>query len=156
MTPMDGAHPSRAAGYAILAVIGAGLLIGLTRIGRSDVRFCREVLEGLVNGRPAVHRRIDWGRLQAAGVDVGTTYSALPNAKERVQYEQAFIANFARGFAQAQGRVSDFHDWRVAAREPGGVVVAADFKDSGRSLLFLVGTQGARKLAALEWKTAAN
>ena len=133
----------------ILAVL-AWLLIG--RVWKSDVAFCREVFEGLVNGNPSVASHIDWAHLQATGVNVGATYASLPASQDQWRYERTFIQKFAEGFRQAGGQLAAFRHWRVHAREDDRVVIAADDETKQKTLLLTVSATRPKKLEAMQWQ----
>ena len=115
-----------------------------------DIRFCRRVLGQLVNGNPSVSRVIDWAHLQALDVNVGATYAALPNQQEQLNYERAFVRNFAVGFRKSGGQLSAFTHWRA---EPDGTV-SADYPAKHKTLVFRLTGSGRHQVDGIAWKTS--
>ena len=130
---------------ALIIMIAAGAM-GVYLFSDHDVRLCRQVLAQLVNGNLAVGRAIDWAHLQALDVDVGAAYAALPNRPEQLNYERAFIRNFAEGFRKSGGRLGAFTHWRA---EPDGTV-SADYSAKQKTLVFRL--SGRRQVDGITWK----
>jgi hypothetical protein len=105
-----------------------------------------------VSGRQSVQSRIDWERLKALEVDVGATYAALPDEKEREAYRQAFIERFSRGFGSTGAGLKDFAGWRVQERAEDRTVVAADYPKKRKVLLFELSALGGRKVTGIRWQ----
>ena len=139
-------------GSIALAILAAVVLVVIARIVQSDVAFCREVFRGLVEGKPSVQRRIDWEHLSALNVNVGATYTRLPNDQERADYRRTFIEHFSKGFRQVGGTTAGFRHWRVLARKDQKVVVAADYEAKQKTLLMSVPASGTRKLETIQWQ----
>lgn len=138
-------------GSAVL-VLAIGAVAVFAMRGGSDVEVCRRVFQGLAEGRPGVHRRIDWERLKALDVDVGATYAALPDNQERARYRQAFIERFAAGFQGTGGRPEAFVGWRAQGRtDDGRVVVAADYEGKHKTLLLGVSGGWRKKVVSIQW-----
>ena len=139
--------------YAIIAALVLMPLALLLWGAKSDVKFCQHVFRGLVQGQMAVQRHIDWSRLKALEADVSAVYLKIPREQERSQFRAVFIVGFSKGFAQVEGKAHAFQHWRVVERKPERVVVAADYVDKGKTLLFTVSTSRPRKLIGLQWKS---
>lgn len=140
-------------GSIALVLIAAAAVLLVMRRGAGDVAFCRTVLTGLVNGKPSVvAQRLDWEHLNALGLDVGATYTSLPNDAERKQYRQAFVRSVSSEFKRVGGTAKGFSRWRLHGREPGRVVVAADFPAKGKTLLMTLPASGTKKVQALQWQ----
>ena len=139
-----------------IVVIIAALLTGLffyLNIKNQDINFSRRVFAGLIKGRHSVQKLIDWENLQAVGVDVGQTYSALPNGKERADYQRAFVERFSLGFRQVGGDFKSFTNWRLYDNAPEVAIVAADYKDN-KTILFTLSKYERKKLTAIQWEDA--
>ena len=139
------------AGSIALALIVAAGVVFVLRARASELRVCRDVLRGLIDGSPSIGRSIDWEHLRALGVDVGATYRQLPNERERAGYRQAFIEQFANGFRRASGVADGFRAWRVQRRADAAVVVAADYEAKHRTLLMSVSSARSQKVEKMEW-----
>jgi len=100
----------------VILALAAWLLVG--RLFKSDVVFCRGILQGLAEGNVSVASQIDWERLKAVGVDVGATYRSLTTSQDQQRYQRMFVQKFAEGFRQAGGRLAA---GRVAVRRHRGV-----------------------------------
>ena len=136
-------------GSLLLILAMAGLATAGARLIRTEVGFCRDAFAGLAQGRLSAERQVDWEHLQAMGVDVGETYRRLPNAQERRQYRQAFIGQFAGGFASSGATTRAFTNWRRA----GGRLVAADYPAKQKTLLCGVsGSWITRRIVSLQWQ----
>ena len=144
---------------AWMAIIVVALVVGLffyINIQNQDINFSQRVFAGLVKGRHLVQKLIDWGNLKAVGVNVGQTYSNLPNDKERADYRQAFINSFSSGFRQAGGNFKSFVNWRLynnpdCARDTNNIIVAADYKGKDKTILFTLSQDGRKRLTAIQW-----
>jgi len=139
-------------GSLILLLLVGGAALMLSRAGRSDAEVCRNILNGLIEGKSSVARRIDWERLTALGKDIGAEYRGLPNDAERARYRQSFVMSFPRGFQQAHGNLSSFRNWRIKAREGNLIVVAVDYEIKHKTLLMGVPASGPKKLETLQWQ----
>ena len=140
-------------GSAVLLMVIGGIGVLAMRSGGNDVEFCRRTFRGLAEGRPGVHRRIEWERLKALGVDVGATYAKLPNEQERMQYRKAFIERFSEGFRRTGGKPEAFVGWRAQGRtDDGRVVVAADYEGKSKTLLLHLSGGWNKKLEAIQWQ----
>lgn len=157
--------------YLIGVVAVVGLIVLLLRNPQEDtVRWTRRTFEALASGRASVQPRIAWEALQAVGVDVGATYTKLPNAREQAQYRQAFLRELAAGFRQAGARPEAFVNWRIAEKsaeaaemsaegaEKSGrmTVVAADYPDKQKTLLITLTAGKPRQVVGIQWSTAEN
>lgn len=138
----------------ILAVIGiAGLIAFLIfsfGVRKDDVTFCREVFKNLTSGKLSVGKYIDWGRLKAMGVDVGATYTKLPNAREKKDYRKAFISNLSKGFIKGGGKAEAFTNWRVSQHEGLKTTILADYKNG--TMAFTIYGYEKRQIIAIEWE----
>lgn len=138
--------------YGVVVLAALAVVAVVMRLSQGEAGFCREVFRNLVNDRQAAQRQIDWEHLQAVGVDVGKTYTELPNDQARAQYRKAFVDNFAMGFRQAEGTLDSFRNWRVHARDGERVVVAVDYEAKHKTLLLSIPASGRRKLEAIQWQ----
>lgn len=138
----------------VLGLIVVTVVVGTLRFVHRDVTVCREVLRGLVTGRFAAQRSMDWEHLEALGLDVGETYRRLPNAEERQRYQRAFVENFSKAFREAQGRLDAFTRWRIVSREGQTTLVAADYAAANRTLVFTITDSGwgRRRVEAFQWQ----
>ena len=136
----------------IIVVLSLGLFFYLN-IKNQDINFSRRAFAGLINGRQAVQEMIDWANFKAVGADAGKTYSALPDDKERADYQKAFIEQFSLGFRQTGGRFKSFINWRIYDKKGEDIIVAADHKDKdNQTILFTVSGYGRKKLEAIQWE----
>jgi len=143
----------------VLFFVGLILVLGFMgcsggEITGDDVQVARKIFNGLCKGEKNVERYIDWENLKAVGVDVGKTYSSILSEKERSDYRNAFLYNFAYAFRASGGRIENFFNWRIHERQPdkNKTIVAADVR-SGRVILFtLISKNGKRNLAEINWQ----
>jgi len=112
-----------------------------------DVKLCKRVLTGLIQGNQAVRQNIDWDHLTALDVDVGATYAQFRDAHEQTAYQRMFVQKFAEGFAQANANASVFTGWR--AQENGTVTV--DYPAKSKTLVFRLSKSG-KQIAGLAWQ----
>ncbi len=138
------------AGSIILVILAIACAIVVTRWSSHEVGFCRSTFTTLASGQTSAHRLIDWSHLQALDINVGATYRGLPNDAARRDYERAFIRNFAIQFQQAGGTPAGLTNWRLQARTPARVTVAADTKQ--KTLLLSIPASGTKKLVAIQWQ----
>ncbi len=120
--------------------------------GESEVDFSRRLLRGLVQGRISMQNLIDWEKFNGFGLDVGATYSLLPDEKERSDYRSRFILACAEGFRKAQGKLGAYTNWRIYDRGENKTIVAADCTVYNNTLLFTIYKNGKRKLASIKWE----
>lgn len=139
-------------GSIALVLVIAGVLLLALRVRESDAAACRAILTGLAQGKSFVARRIDWNHLTAMGVNVGETYTKLPDDKQRADYRQAFVTQFARGFQQSGARPKDFVRWRLERREQDRVVIAVDYPAKKKTLLMSLPSSGTKKLEDIRWQ----
>lgn len=139
-------------GSAVMVLAIAAGVVVVARARNRDIAFTQRVFASLAAGEPSVRRQIAWPRLRAVDIDVGDEYRRLGSPKEQADYEQAFVDRFAYGFREAKGRVDHFSRWRIARREGGENVVAADELASGKTLLFRVSHRGGPQLEAIQWQ----
>lgn len=139
-------------GLLVLVLLAAAAAMGVMRMSKTDVEFCRKVLNGLVEGRPSVQRWIDWEHLKALEVDVGATYTHLASDAERAQYRRAFVESFSKGFRQANGVLNAFRHWRVHERGDGRIVIAVEYEAKQKTLLLSLPASGKKKLEAIQWQ----
>jgi len=149
----------RAAQISFSTIIIIGVIIGLALtveavsfIKNRDADFCRRALYYLVKGRPAAEKMIDWNQLKAVGLDTGKEYSGLPNDNERKMFRKVFINSFAAGFLKVKGEFKKFVHWRVIDRKSDFIIVAADYKKTGDTLLFALPKKGKKKIQSIQWK----
>lgn len=139
-------------GYAVWLMVAAIVLLFVLRLSQGEVAFCRNVFRNLVNGSQSAQRHIDWEHLKAVGVDVGKTYTELPNDQARAQYRKAFVSNFAMGFRRTEGNLGAFRRWRVQGRDGDRIVVAADYETKQTTLLLSIPASGKKQLEAIQWQ----
>jgi hypothetical protein len=149
---MDVSRETRTIGYVALGVGAVVIITGIARLTTGEARSAQRLLGRLARGEVSASRTIAWERLQAMGVDVAGTYAKLPNEQERRGYRQAFITQFAAGFAKMSGSLDRFRNWRVASREAGTVTVAADVTDAQRTLVMTFSKGWGRKLVGMRWQ----
>ena len=162
--------------YLIGVVAVVGVIVLVLRNPQEDaVRWTKQTFETLVSGRSSVQARIAWERLSAVGVDVGATYTKLPNAREQAQYRQAFLRELASGFRRSGARAESFVNWRIeesaesaemkaqsaqnksaegAERDARTMVVAADFPAKQKTLLMTLTVGKPRQVTGIGWKNA--
>jgi len=137
--------------YTLVTLVGIASLVLLMRMSRGEVAVGREIFQGLVTGKPSVQKRIDWAHLSAVGVEVGATYTQLPNEQAKAKYRRFFVEYFSKGFRKAGGSPKAFVRWRIQERTPAWVVVAADYPAKQKTLLLTMATSG-RKLQGIQWQ----
>ena len=93
---------------------------------QDDLTFAKNTFESLARGDSKVRESIDWSTLQAMGQNVGATYVLLPSETEKVNFEQAFVTQFAASFREAGGTPDQFSNWRVSHHDDLKTEVAAD------------------------------
>ena len=129
------------------------LIVLVLRNPQQDaVRWTRQTFELLVSGRSSAQARIAWERLSAVGVDVGATYTKLPNAREQAQYRQAFLRELASGFRRSGARAESFVNWRIMEQSDEAIVVAADFPAKQKTLLLTVSDGKPRQVTGIRWQ----
>lgn len=138
----------------ILAVIGiialAVFLISSFGIRKDDITFCRWVFKSLTSGKLSVEKYIDWEKLKAMGVDVGATYTKLPNAREKKDYRKSFIRNLSKGFIKSGGKAEAFTNWRVSQKEGLKAIILADYKNG--TIAFTIYGYEKRQIIAIAWE----
>jgi len=139
-------------GSVTIALLAIGALALWPSVRGDEVTFCRRVFRGLATGTSAGHRAIDWPRFTALGVDVGATYTGLPNEQERIKYRKTFLQSFAMAFRHAGGRVGAFVQWRKVGQRDGQVVVAADYPAKQRTLLMACSGGWNKKIRSIQWQ----
>ena len=139
-------------GSITLLLVGATAVAVALSARRSEVAVCRETLRGLIDGSQTVGRSINWEQLQAMGVDVGATYRRLANEREQAAYRRAFIAQCAQGFRRARGSADSFRRWRLLTREPGRIIVAADYEAKHKTILVALSDSGTKKVESIQWQ----
>ena len=136
--------------YASVTLVVIGLVAFVMHVMHHDVHRGQRILAGLVRGHASVSRGIAWERLKALDVDVGATYTHLPNDQERRAYERSFISHFAEGFRLAGGNSTAFTNWRVQERTDHQVVIAVDYPIRHKTLLLSL--DGTGRLEAIQWR----
>lgn len=139
-------------------VLSCSLILGCA--GNSDVSFARSVMKGLTAGRYSARTHIKWETLTIFEGDVGLAYSTLANDKEKVDYQRAFIENFAKGFKSQGASFGIFYNWRLIDKKdienlPQDMsIVEASCKNSNyKALFYIVHEKGKRKLTGLRFAT---
>lgn len=138
----------------IFAIIIFGLFFIIFFSGgeKSAPALSRQIFIGMVQGKQAVEKHIDWYELKALGIDVATIYSKLANEKERDDYRKEFFKNLSLGFKMSGGNPQAFINWRVYKVEGEKTIVAADYSGKGRTVLFTLSRGRQKKLTAVEWE----
>ena len=137
--------------YVALILGAIAVVMVIARLMQGEAGFCRDVFRNLVNGSQSAQRQIDWEHLTAIGVDVGKTYTGLPDDQARAQYRKAFVDNFAIVFRRLEGNLDSFRNWRIHERDGDRVVVAVDYEAKHKTLLFTVPASGQRKVETIQW-----
>jgi len=138
--------------YAVLAIVVIAVVVFAWDFANREVKLCRSVLIGLTRGSLKVEKHIDWEKLKATGLDIGTTYRYIANPRDKEVYRRLWIGNFARGFHFVKGDVKKFTNWRVLERKPTKVVVGADYLLYNKTILFTLSKVPKLKIVAIEWK----
>jgi hypothetical protein len=135
---------SKRCGVAAMAMMVA---LGLFGCGaQQDVDFARSVMNGLVAGRYAVRQHIDWNSLMVIEISLGQQYSALPNEKEKTDYERAFIDSFKEGFKGQKATQKSFTHWRIFNdADPKVTYVAADNADGTATFVFYISHKNGKR-----------
>ena len=149
---MDQAQTSKWIGLLTLAIVAAALAMGVHRFQNGDVAFCRRAFTDLAKGRQSVQRRIDWEHFRALDTNIGVAYAALPNDRERADYRDAFVSQFAQGFQSSGSRAQTLSRWKVQERADGHTVVAGSDETGNLTLLFQIPQAGRKRLEAIQWK----
>ena len=134
--------------YAVAIVLAVGVVAAILVLPGREVRLCKRLLGGLVQGKLSVGTGIAWDRLTALGMDVGAAYAQLPNLEEQAAYQEAFIQNFANGFRQSGATLKVFKHWRV--QQDG--TVAVDYPEKQRTLVFRLSSTKPLQLTGLAWE----
>lgn len=133
-----------------LAII---LLIGFLYIRSREINFCRNVFSDLMQGRFWAVNYIDWEHLKALDMNVGETFSRLPNEKERRNYKKAFIRSLAVGFSRTGTKIGDFSNWRILSKDSEKIIAAADYIKYKKTLLLtFTKSKIGKKLVSLQWQ----
>ena len=138
--------------YAIIvALVLCAITYAATRT-KSEIDSCKSVFNGLIQGKFSVAKSIDWENLKALEGDVGAPYRSFTGEKAKDGFRRAFIKSFSLGFKRGQGRISDFNNWRLYAKDSDKTVIAADCPKYKKILLFAFSKNNPSKLISLEWK----
>lgn len=142
---------------SVTQVIALALLLGAlgavwVSLTRGEAAFCQSVFTKLAQGKGSVRTQIAWERLQALGMDVGTTYLQLATEQERRNYQDAFITQYAQAFRAAGGAPKAFTGWRIQEQREGQVIVAADYSAKQKTLLMSVPASGPKRVEAIQWQ----
>lgn len=92
----------------------------------ADLSFAKNTFEALARGDTKATESIDWATLQSMGQNVGAAYVALPSETEKVNFQQAFVTQFAASFRETGGTPDKFDNWRVSHHDDLKTEVAAD------------------------------
>jgi hypothetical protein len=141
-----------------LVLIIAFHFIGQRQDSENDVTLCRDIFNGLLEGRQLVQDHIAWEKLNALGLSVGATYNRLPNKQEKSDYRREWIKNLSLGFKQGGGTPLAFTNWRVYRRAISTTVVAADYKEKSKVILFSLSGSGynKKKLISIQWENTSG
>ena len=136
--------------YIIIISVLMIIPLVLINMGDSDVKFCRSVLNGLIQGRASVSKHIDWENLSIMNLDAGAAYKKLPNDKEKKDYQQAFIKNFSLAFKKLGANINMFVNWKVYGISNNKITVSAlDRKHNVPLYLQINKGAGGKKLVSL-------
>lgn len=133
----------------IIAIVIAPLLF-IYNFTNKEVNFCRSVFNGLIKGSYFVHRHIDWRNFKALDVDIGKAFLQLPNEYERTNYKKAFIKSFSIGFQNTGAKFSSFSNWRIFSRDKASLIIAAENRLKGKTLLFVISKSAKQRLLGLQ------
>jgi hypothetical protein len=137
--------------YAVIITLVVGFLAFWAGGQKSsDIDFCRNVFNDLINARGSAEKFIDWENFKAFNIDSGTIYQ-LTDRAEKEDYKTGFILGFAAGFKRVGGKLSDYTHWRIYNKEEQKVIVAADVLVKKQTLFFTLSKKGKRKLIGLEY-----
>ena len=130
-------------------VIGALIIVGGFVWGQfgKDVRICKRVFAGLVEGNQSVGKHLDWSHLKTLGVDLGPDYTSLPTPEAQAAYRQEFIRNFSDGFVRSKADPAGFVEWR----SQGDGTVTVEYPAKSKTLVFQLSENG-KQVAGLAWK----
>jgi len=137
--------------YIILGIVIAVFLLFMFQMTRGNINLARSVFNGLVNGKYEVAKNIDWEELRGLSIDAGSTYSKFKTDEEKTGYKKAFILGFSKGFKQIKGDAQSFVNWRILSKEGNQVIIAADYKVYGKTLLMTF-SGAKKKLTSLQWE----
>ncbi len=121
---------------------------------KNDVELCRDIFRGFVEGTGSMQNYIDWAHLKALGLDVGATYSKLPNAQEKGDYRREFYKNFSVSFKRNAGRFEAFTNWRIYEQNGATTIIAADYKEKSKTVLFTLSGFEKKKITNIKWEGA--
>jgi hypothetical protein len=93
---------------------------------KADMTFAKTTFESLAHGDSAVTEKIDWATLQSMGQNVGAVYMQIPSETEKVNFQKAFVTQFATSFREGGGSPDKFENWRVSFHDDLKTEVAAD------------------------------
>ncbi len=134
----------------LVFLLGAfALLTGCSE--EPEVLFAVSTLERFATGDASVADDLDWDSLRVGETDFGTPYRTGGDAEKATVRTDAFAAMAA--FEEIDFRA--LHNWRVAVREPGRILVIAGMGSSGRVLrVTLVEKSGRLLLSVVELVSA--
>ncbi|MCW1884688.1 hypothetical protein OKA04_08100 [Luteolibacter flavescens] len=92
---------------------------------KGDMTFAKNTFEALARGDAEARNNIDWDTFQVMGQNVGAGYVQIPSETEKVNFQQAFVTQFASSF-RAAGGTPEFANWRVSHHDDLKTEVAAD------------------------------
>lgn len=140
----------------ILSAVAVIAFLFWVYIKSQDTSVCRDIFSGLVKGSYTVHNVIDWDNLKALGLDVGASYRQLNNPQEKANYQRAFINNFALGFKRSGGKSGAFINWRLYDKDDKKIVVASDYQDYNKTILFTLTNSVKKKLVDIQWEALSD
>jgi hypothetical protein len=120
--------------------------------GKSEVRLCQQVFLGLLTGRQSVENFLDWENIKVIGLNVGKLYSSLPDEKQKADYRKAFFKSLSVSFKKAGGRPELYTNWRIKGKNGSETIVAADYIDKAKTLLFTLVQNGRKKITLIQWE----
>jgi hypothetical protein len=137
-----------------LALIFAGIIFAIFLFGsqKDDVSFCRDIFRGFVTGSQSLQGYVDWQHLKALGLDVGATYSKLPNQQEKDDYRREFYKNFSASFKRNNGAFSAFTNWRIYSQNSSGTIIAVNYNLKSKTALFTLSGSGNKQLTDIKWE----
>ena len=138
--------------YIVLFALIIAPLVFFAYFKNQEVNFSRRAFTGLVQGGVSAQRMIDWPNFKALEADIGKSYLQLPDDKQRALYRKNFIKNFSLGFKQSEAKPDAFTNWRIYDSDSEKVVVAADYPQKKKTLLFTLSKLSGKRLVSMQWK----
>jgi len=139
--------------FTLFIILAVSFVIFLMGCGtQDDVSFARKTIDLLIRGRYSARTMIDWPSLVVLGSSVAKEYEALPNDKEKLDYQMAFIDNFKKGFKSIKAAPKTFVHWRIFNNSSPTVTIVAADSAADKSYIFICyikHEKGKRKLSEI-------